>query len=198
MTTNILRVDASARQTDSVTRSLNDQIIEKYQAAGPTSVTERDLANPLPLLTEAWVGANFTPKDDRNTEQSAALALSDSLIDELKAADIILIGLPVYNFGVPAALKAWVDLIARAGETFRYTEAGPVGLLEGKRAIVTVASGGTEMGSEFDFATGYVKHVLGFVGITDVTFVAADRLAIDADASIANAKASIETLAVAA
>ena len=198
MTTKILRIDASARASDSVTRALSDQIVDRYQSFGPTAVTERDLANPLPLLSEAWVAANFTPKDQRSADQSATLALSDSLVSEVRDADILLIGLPVYNFGVPAALKAWIDLIARVGETFRYSEAGPVGLLKGKRAIVTVASGGTEMGSDNDFATGYLRHVLGFIGISDVTFVAADRLSSDAAASLSAARASINSLPLAA
>ena len=198
MTTKILRIDASVRSTESVTRALNDEIVARYSANGSVAVTERDLATPLPLLSEAWVGANFTPKDDRSEDQSQTLALSDALIDELRSTDVLLIGLPVYNFGVPTALKAWIDLIARVGETFRYSEAGPVGLLENKRAIVTVASGGTEMGSDIDFATGYLRHILGFVGITDVTFVAADRMAIDADASLASAKADIAHLPIAA
>ena len=95
-----------------------------------------------------------------------------------------MIGLPIYNFGVPATLKAWVDQVARAGVTFRYTEHGPEGLLQGKRAIVAVASGGTEAGSEIDFATGYIRHMLAFIGITEVQFVTADRLMLDAEASL--------------
>ena len=109
-----------------------------------------------------------------------------------------MIGLPIYNFGVPAALKAWVDLVARAGVTFRYTEAGPQGLLTAKRAIVAVASGGTEAGSEIDFATGYIRHVLGFIGITDVSFVTADRLMIDADGTMAKALEQVDALQTAA
>jgi hypothetical protein len=108
-------------------------------------------------------------------------------VAELKAADTLVIGLPIYNFGVPAALKAWVDQVARAGVTFKYSEYGPKGLLEGKRAIVAVASGGTEAGSDIDFATGYIRHVLGFIGITDVEFVTADRLMLDADGTMAKA-----------
>lgn len=198
MSSNILRIDASARRTGSVTRDLNDKIVQRFEQAGDTIVTTRDLADPLPLLSEDWVGANFTDPTERTEQQRRTLALSDELVAELKAADVLLIGLPIYNFGVPAALKAWVDLVARARETFRYTENGPVGLLDGKRAIVTVASGGTEVGSEIDFATGYLKHVLGFMGITDVVFVRADRMMVDADASLANARGQIDTLKLAA
>lgn len=198
MPTHILRIDASARTTGSVSRDLNDRIIERFDANGDTEVTTRDLANHLPLLTENWIGANFTPVDDRTPEQAEVLALSDTLIEEIQTADVLVIGLPIYNFGVPAALKAWVDLVARAGVTFKYSETGPVGLLSGKRAIVSVASGGTEMGSEIDFATGYIRHVLGFIGITDVVFVAADRLMLDADATLASAHKAVEDLQTAA
>lgn len=198
MTTAVLRIDASARRTGSVTRDLNDRIIDKLTKAEDVTVKTRDLADPLPLLTEEWIAANFTDPAERTENQKETLALSDSLVAEVKAADILLIGLPIYNFGVPAALKAWVDLVARARETFRYSEYGPVGLLEGKRAIVTVASGGTEAGSSIDYATTYMKHVLSFIGITDVEFVTADQMMIDADASLAAAAEKIEQLDLAA
>ena len=121
--------------------------------------------------------------------------IPDRLIDELKAADTIVIGLPVYNFGVPSGLKAWIDLVARAGATFRYTEAGPEGLLAGKRAIVAMASGGTEAGSAIDFATPYLRHVLGFIGITEVELVRADRLAFDAEGTLKAAQQQVAGLA---
>ena len=198
MTTKLLRIDASARRNGSVTRDLNDQVIAKLEKSGPVSVTKRDLADPLPHVTEDWIGANFTAKDDRTEAQRAVLELSDRLVAELKSADVVLIGLPIYNFGAPAALKSWIDLIARVGETFRYTENGPIGLLERKRAIVTVASGGTQRGSDIDFATSHLSHVLKFIGITDVSFVSADRLAIDTDASMASAQKDIQDIPLAA
>lgn len=188
----ILRIDASARRTGSITRDLTGKIVGRFPGA---TVTDRDLADhPLPHLDETWIGANFTPADQRSSEQTEALALSDSLIDEIRAADTLVLGVPIYNFGVPAAFKAWIDLVARAGVTFRYTENGPKGLLEGKRAIVAIASGGTKAGSEIDFATGYVRHVLGFIGITDVTFVKADAMAIDAEGALKAANDTVETL----
>jgi len=172
----VLRIDASARQNGSTTRALGDDLIARLNAVhGEIVVTERDLSSGLPFLNEGWVGANFTDPDQRSEEQNAELALSDELIAELKDADVLVIGVPVYNFGVPAVLKAWVDLIARARVTFRYTENGPVGLLEGKKAYLVAASGGTAIGSEIDFATPYMRHVLGFVGVHDVTVIAADR-----------------------
>ena len=196
MTTNILRIDGSARREGSVSRDLLDRITARFGT--DTKVVTRDLANALPLINEEWVGANFTPADARTDAQNTALELSDSLISEIKAADVLVIGLPVYNFGVPAALKAWIDQISRAGVTFQYTENGPEGLLTGKRAIVAMASGGTQMGSEIDFATGYLRFILGFIGITDVEFVNADRLAMDAEGSIADALAKVEALSIAA
>lgn len=195
MTSSILRIDASARREGSISRDLADRIIARFPGA---HVTIRDLARGLPLIDETWVGANFTPEAERSPEQRATLALSDDLIAEVKAADTLVIGLPIYNFGVPATLKAWVDQVARAGVTFRYSEAGPEGLLTGKRAIVIVASGGTEAGSEIDFATGYLRHVLSFIGIKDVEFVTADRLALDPDGTLQSARDQIDALALAA
>ena len=194
----ILRLDATARQNGSITRALNDEIIERLKGLGSVEVLERNLSEALPQLSETWIGANFTAPEDRSEAQTRELGLSDQLIAEVEKADVLLIGLPIYNFGVPAALKSWIDHIARAGVTFRYTENGPEGLLKGKRAIVAVASGGTELGSDYDFATGYLRHVLGFVGITDVVFVAADKMAVDADASLAAARQNIADLKLAA
>jgi FMN-dependent NADH-azoreductase len=189
----VLRIDSSARRSGSISRDLADRIIERVAPGGP--VTARDLATGLPLIDEDWVAANFTPAADRSEAQSRTLSLSDTLVAELQAADTIVIGLPIYNFGVPAAFKAWVDLVARAGVTFRYSPEGPQGLLTGKRAIVAVASGGTEAGSEIDFATGFVRHVLGFIGITDVEFVTADRMMVDAEGTMQKAMAQVEALA---
>lgn len=192
MAQTLLRIDASARRKGSVSRDLTRQIIARL---APETVLTRDLAGGVPLIDEDWVGANFTPADQRSADQKRRLETSDEMVAELQAADTIVIGLPIYNFGVPAALKAWVDQIARAGVTFRYTETGPKGLLEGKRAIVAFASGGTEAGSDFDFATSYIRHVLGFIGITDVDFVTADRLALDPEATLKAASAQVADLA---
>jgi FMN-dependent NADH-azoreductase len=196
---NILRVDASARNAGSTTRQLADQLVARLVEQGyGASVTIRDLAAAPPaLLTEDWVGANFTEDNDRNPDQKAALAASDTLIAELEAADTVVIGVPLYNFGIPAALKAWVDLIARARRTFRYTETGPEGLLKGKKAYLVVASGGVPVGSDYDFATGYLRHVLGFVGITDVTVIEAGQQMMDGEA-VTRATAAIEALKQAA
>lgn len=188
----LLHIDSSARRTLSTTRDLSARIVEKFPDA---PVIRRDLAQALPLIDEAWITANFTPEEDRTDEQRATLAQSDSLLAELVAADVIVIGLPIYNFSMPATFKAWVDLVARAGKSFRYTADGPQGLLTGKRAILAVASGGTPAESEIDFATGYVRHVLSFIGITDVEVVAADQMATDPDASLRTANDAIDRIA---
>ena len=188
----ILHIDSSANLTSSVTRGLTAAVLAKL---GDAEVITRDLAKePLPQITEAWIAAREVPTADRSAEQNALLAQSDALIEELRAADTIVIGAPMYNFSVPASLKAWIDLVARQGETFRYTETGPEGLLEGKRAIVALASGGVPAGSDMDFSTGYLKLFLGFIGITDVTIISADALARDAETSIANAHAKVSEL----
>lgn len=191
MTHTVLNIQASARHDGSVTRQLSDKILTEI--AADQTIT-RDLATGLPLLDAAWLAANFTLADDRTDVQRETLALSDSLITEIKQADTIVIGSPVYNFSVPAVLKAWVDQIARVGVTFKYTPNGPVGLLSGKRAIIVIASGGTPVGSDIDYASGYLKHIMGFIGITDVTIIAADALGNDADAKIAAANDDIKQL----
>lgn len=174
---NILRIDASARFEGSITRQLSDELVAALRGYhGGATVVSRDLAlTPPPLLDADWLSANFTEPQARDALQRATLALSDELVAELLAADVVVVGVPVYNFGVPAALKAWVDLVARARVTFRYTGNGPVGLLAGKRAYLVMASGGVEIGSDSDFASGYLRHVLGFLGIGAVEIVAADR-----------------------
>jgi len=198
MTHTILRIDASARRDGSISRALTDHIVDRLTETGDAAITTRDLALGLPQIDEGWIGANFTPAEARTPDQAAALALSDRLVAELQAADTIVIGVPIYNFAAPAALKAWIDLVARAGLTFRYTETGPEGLLRGKRAILAVASGGVAIGSEADFATGYLRHVLGFVGISDVEIVHADRTAIDMEGAVRAAHAAIDALQIAA
>ena len=188
----ILNVQSSARGDASVTRALSKKLIDGLQ---PTEVTDREAADGLEPVTSAWVAGAYTAEGERSDEQRAALRQSDELIAEIKAADVLVIGAPVYNFTIPAALKLWIDQVCRANVTFKYTENGPVGLLEGKKAYVVVASGGTEVGSTVDFHTGYMKHVLGFIGIEDVEFVAADRTMARGDAAVDEAKEKIERIA---
>ncbi|ASP20167.1 FMN-dependent NADH-azoreductase [Antarctobacter heliothermus] len=192
MTQTVLRIDASARTEGSVTRQLADTVIARLD---PAHLVTRDLTDTVPQIDGAWLAANMTPADARTPEQQDKLALSDRLIDEVRAADTLVIATPIYNFGVPSSLKAWVDMIARAGITFKYTETGSVGLLDDKRVILVIASGGTEVDGPIDFATPWLRHVLGFVGITDVQVVRSDRLMVDAEASKARADADVRKLA---
>jgi FMN-dependent NADH-azoreductase len=195
-TTTILHIDSSMRHSGSVTRALAAKLVARLRAASPKARTlHRDLAKGVPLVDEAWIDANFTDPAERDNAQREALARSDELVAEIKAADTLVIGLPIYNFGLPAALKAWIDMTARARETFRYTETGPQGLMTGKRALVAVASGGVPVGSAADFATPYLRHTLAFMGITDVEFIAADQLMADASAAIASAEDRIARVA---
>ena len=181
---NILRIDSSARHDGSITRRLADTYIDTLATHRAVRVQTRDVSEGLPFLDADWIDANFTPEPDRNDRQRKTLALSDTLIDEIDAADVIIVGTPIYNFSVPASLKAWIDLIARAGRTFRYTENGPKGLLKSKRAVILAASGGTAVDSDIDFAVPYLKHVMGFIGITDVEIIAADHLMMGGDDKI--------------
>ncbi|MEM7695735.1 MAG: NAD(P)H-dependent oxidoreductase [Pseudomonadota bacterium] len=188
----LLAIHASGRHDGSLSRTLTAELIDHL---ADDTVVERDVAPGLPVVDDAWIAANFTPEEDRTAEQRHTLALSDTLVAELEAADTLIIGTPIYNFGIPAALKAWIDLIARARKTFRYTENGPVGLLQGKRAFIVVTSGGTPIDAEIDFATPYLRHALAFIGITDVTVIPADRLMADADGALARARRAIAGVA---
>jgi len=195
--TNILHVTASIRSGESVSRKLGNQLVEKIGQGTDASIVTRDLAaNDLPLIDADRFAANLTPPAERDEKQQALADVADALIAELQAADTLVLSLPVYNFTMPSTLKAWADLVARAGTTFRYTESGPEGLLTGKKAYVVIASGGTPIGSEIDFLTPWLRHFLGFLGITDVEIIAADGImGIDGEQKIEAAAQTIETLA---
>ena len=190
---NILHIDASGRKTPSVSRRLSNEIVQEI-SNDQSTVVYRDVSQGLPFVDEMMIGAYYTFSDDRSEEQHQAIAVSDTIVEELKAADTVIIGLPVYNFSMPAGFKAWSDLAARVGETFKYTENGPVGLLEAKKAYVVVASGGTKVGSEIDFLTPWLRHFLGFVGIHDVKIVQAEALNQNGDKAIKEARASIASI----
>ena len=191
----ILEVAASGRNDGSVSRMLSADLIGALEDRhGSVELTRRDLNKGMPFVDDAWINANFTAPEERSAEQRSALAESDALVAELKAADVLVIGSPIYNFGVPAALKAWIDMIARARLTFRYTENGPKGLLEGKKAYLVIASGGVPVDSAVDFATPYLRHALAFIGITDVEVIAADQLNSKAEESIDAARVRIADL----
>lgn len=184
--TRILRVEASIRGRASNSRRVTDRIIDDLLAAHPDATVKlRDLSKGLPAIDAAWLDAVMTPAADRDDDQRSVVALSDALLAELRAADVIVIGLPVYNFGIPATLKSWIDHVTRQGETFRYTGTGPVGLLTGKRALIGFASDGTPVGSALDFATPYLRHMLGFIGIHDVEIATTQPVEKTAPANLA-------------
>ncbi|MDH3615755.1 MAG: NAD(P)H-dependent oxidoreductase [Gammaproteobacteria bacterium] len=182
--TRVLEISASARTSGSVSRELTRDLINALDDRhGNVRTARRDLSQGIPFVDEAWVEANFTPEEARTDAHREALAFSDTLVAELKDADVLVIGVPLYNFSIPAALKAWIDMVARARATFRYTDSGPKGLLEGKKAYLIVATGGVSVGSGMDFATPYLRHALGFIGITDVEVIAAEKLNSQAEES---------------
>lgn len=190
----ILRIDASMRRSGSYSRKLADQLVHRLEQQGPTSLISRDLARGVGLVNEAWIQASATLRDDRTDEMRAILSESDALVSELRAADTVIIATPIYNFSIPSALKAWIDQVCRARETFRYTKDGPEGLLEGKRAFVIITSAGTELRSKIEFASDYLAHILGFIGITDVVLINAGQLGRDTEATLAKAIEDIEKM----
>jgi len=194
MTQQILRIDASMRKNGSYSRTLSDRLIAQLKRQTPSNVKQRDLADGIPFINEAWIESNFTDVSERTAEQSAVLSCSDALINEVKTADILVIGLPIYNFNVPAAFKAWIDQIARAKVTFRYGENGPEGLLENKKAYVILSSGGTQLGSDIDFVSNYIHHVLAFIGITDVTLIDSSGIGKNEEKVISGAHAAIDDI----
>ncbi len=195
MSYQLLRINASANPQASTSNQLADHfqsLLQQQQAGLQTRL--RDVAQGLPLIDQEWVTASFTTAEQRQESQRERLALSDQLVQELVDADHILLTTPMYNFSVPASLKAWIDLIARAGKTFKYTEAGPQGLLQDKSVTIIVATGGTPVNSEVDFLTGYLQQIFRFIGLDDIRVIAADRMSVDPEASFDRARAEIDAL----
>jgi FMN-dependent NADH-azoreductase len=197
MAATILKLDTSGRAHGSASRAIVDHLVHQLMQKSPgATVVGRDIARGLPLVDDDWIAAAYADPSTRTTAQRAALGLSDELVAELQAADIIVIGLPMYNFTVPASFKAWIDQVCRARVTFRFSETGIEGLLKGKKAYVVVATGGVPLDAPVDFLTPYVRHILGFVGISDVTVIDAGRLNFEGDSKISKAKSDVEKLAV--
>lgn len=191
--TTILRIDSSATGSASMTRRLTDRLVAGL--AGPDDrIVVRDLNHGVPLLSTDVVADLVTPAGQRANGAEATLTVADEFISELQAADIIVIGAPIYNFGVPAAVKAWADLVARAGTTFAYTDTGPTGLLVDRPTYVVSASGGTSIGSDLDFGTTWLTQFLAFLGLTNVTVVGAEGLAMDPEGAVSRAEAAIAAL----
>ena len=203
MTTSYLQINASLFGDASQSAQLGARFVAELARSRGVSqssrVAVRDLARePVPHLTAERFTALTTPAEQRTPEQARVAAESDGLIAELRAADVIVLGLPMYNFGVPSTLKAYFDHVARAGVTFRYTANGPVGLLQGKKAYVIATRGGRHAGTPSDLQSAFVRQFLGFVGITDVEFVYAEGLALGEEsraAALADAGRQLQQLA---
>lgn len=198
--TTLLQIQSSLFAADGQSSQLTHQFVEAWQRNHPeTQIKVRDLAQePLPHLDAEIVAAFFTPMENRTAEQQKRVELSDYLINELKQSDILVIGVPMYNFGIPSTLKAYFDHIARAGVTFRYTENGPEGLLTGKKAYIFATRGGQYVGTALDSQTTYVRDFLSFIGITDLEFVYAEGLNMGGDTkakALAQAKVKLHELA---
>lgn len=176
--TKILQIKSSIFSAGGQSGQLTDTFVKNLVAKNPHSeVIVRDFAkDAVPHLDEARFMSFLAKPEERSSEQKAVVAYSDALIKELKEVDVIVLGLPMYNLGVPSNLKAYFDHIARAGETFKYTESGPAGLVTGKKAYVVATRGGNYQGTPYDTQTDYIKVFLGFIGITDVEFVYAEGL----------------------
>ena len=190
---NILQINSSARSNGSESTRMADAIVARLSAADPAAtVARRDLAvAPHPMLDEATLGALFTPAEQRTAEQAARVALDDALIAQAQAADVIVIGAPMYNFGMTVQLKSWFDAIARAGVTFRYTATGPEGLLANKKVYVAVSRGGFHKDGATDAQVPHLKTLLGFLGMKDVTFVYAEGMGMGPEA-VAKAQAQAD------
>ena len=196
----ILQINTSLNSSQGQSSLLASQFVEKWQQTHSDGrVVIRDLAtNPVPHLTADRFQAFLTDPELRSAEQDAHANESDELIEELQSADKVVFGLPMYNFGIPSTLKAWIDHVARAGKTFKYTETGPVGLLADRPVVLFAARGGLYKGTPLDTQSAYITHFLNFIGIRNIEFVYAEGLAMGdgpREASLDVAKAAIHRLA---
>ena len=196
----LLKIQSSIFSDGGQSSQLADRFIAAWRASNPGGkVVARDLAaQPVPHLDAARFGAFLAKHEGRTPEQQAVVDYSDALIEELKRADVVVLGLPMYNFGLPSTLKAYFDHVGRAGVTFRYTEKGPVGLLTGKKVYVFAARGGLYAGTPKDTQTPYIRAFLSFIGMSDIEFVYAEGLAISEASKqqgIARANAAVDALA---
>jgi len=198
----LLRVDSSARRK-SVSRQLTGRFVEAWQREHPDgTVVERDLASTaIPHITDEWVQAIHTNPESLTPEQKQLLQLSDSLVEEVVQADTIVIGAPMYNFAIPAPLKAWIDQVVRVGKTVLFAASGPQGTLTGKKVYVVTSRGGAfrpgTPTERFDYQEPYLRHILGFIGLTDVTFIHAENQKPGEQAEIAKAAATKQILQLA-
>jgi FMN-dependent NADH-azoreductase len=201
MMTTLLQINTSINKGNGQSSQLADRFVAAFRKRNPhAKIIVRDVAaaEAVPHLNAERFGAFITKPEERSAAQHSVVAYSDKLIDELKEADVIVLGLPMYNFGVPSQLKAYFDHVARAGITFKYTDRGPVGQLTGKKVYVFATRGGLYAGTPMDTQTSYVRDFLRFLGMTEVEFVYAEGLAISPqskEAGLAKAVAEIARLA---
>lgn len=191
----ILKINSSSNKTTSASRLHVEKVVEKIKASHPDAeIINRDVAySNLPFIDENILGALFAR--EKTEEQQKAITFSDVLTQEFMAADRIVIGCPIYNFTLPAALKAYFDLIARAGMTFQYTDQGPRGLLSDKKVTLVISSGGTAVGSDYDHCSGYLKTFINFLGLTDITIIPVDELLFRQEDAFQKADSMIEAMA---
>ncbi len=187
MTYTVLHIDSSPMGDRSVTKKLSKKLVTELVISKGAQLISHDFGtHPLPHLSGEVLAAIFTPLDQQTEAQKELVKTSDTMVDELLAADVIVVGAPMWNFSVPSALKAWIDHISRAGKTFKYTESGPKGLVSSDKKVIVVSSRGgiyTEGPAQaFDFQEAYLKAVFGFLGITDVSFVRAEGVSMGPDA----------------
>lgn len=173
----IYHIDASPRTGNSVSRKFTRVIVDELIKTRQQKVIYRDLgrAEGIRLIDETIAGAIFLPESDRSPDQRSALLPSDKIIEEAVSSDIWVLGIPIYNFSVPASFKAWADMLARSKKTFQYGDKGPEGLLKNKTVFAVIASGGTEIDSSFDFCTPWLRHFLSFLGIDKINIIRADQ-----------------------
>jgi FMN-dependent NADH-azoreductase len=194
----ILLVKTSLNGEQSNSNKLANELISTIEAQTPVNVVTRDVAStPLPHLTQTEMQAWMTAEDERSDEQTELANLSHFLIEEVQQSDTIVVAMPMYNFGVPSTFKSWVDRIARAGITFRYSENGPVGLLKDKKVIIVATRGGMYQGTEKDSQSQFLKDVFSFIGLTDVRFIYAEGLNMaDGQQNLANAQSEIDAFSI--
>lgn len=194
----LLRIDSSPRKVSSISRQLADVLQKKIETEAAYITSHRDTYYDelIKLGNEDSVTAYFLPEDQQSTAQKQAVEASNILATEFAKADTYLFAVPMYNFGVSAGLKTYIDLISRAGISFKYTENGPQGLLAGKKAYVIITTGGTKLGSEVDHVTGYMTTFLNFLGITDIEYINSDLIMTNTEEILANAKTAINGLSI--
>lgn len=190
----IYHMDSSARVIGSHGRSLAKELVSQLEKQVESTVVYRDISQGLEFLTPAAIDGLYIPDETRTVEQKEALKLSNQIVAEMVKADYVVLSAPVYNFGPPASLKAWADLVARKGLTFTYTTEGPKGLLNDKKAFVVITSGGVPVGSPYDHLSPWIKTFLGFIGITDVTVLAADQLVAKESEAIQKVRLQIKSI----